>query len=326
MIVVKNENYTGKWGGFLDLAINGTVFTLTLYEVKPGAFYSADFNIEDYLITSVQTFDLNQIFRPYSKFGVVLDKMKEMSGIVDLDAIYTSRDGFTAMNTFAHITDQLVVLLYFHDSPSNYVMTTHLVTRTNVPYTLNESKILFNNVVLGQIPAASTVFSNVAAKQTLLTSIDPNTSLSGLEAQVDILSSLVFALLDAQATTAQQEIATAIPQVAEFRSACATHNLTSVKPIEACLQEIRNVKGLIRFQQQQYYAAKAKNTLVAPTFTIARVVNGVVSWVFQTTSTLAQVQTKFPTNVGTFVDITSVSPQPSEGWGYNGTTFTQPTS
>ena len=263
MIVLKSDAYQMQ-SIFLSLGITGTVVTLELYELNAGAKIAEsveDFDISNYGVASQQTFDLAQIFRAYSRFCVLIDKMGNLMAVADLDALSNSRDGFSGIQFLQQAGDQFALALYFHDTAADYVMATFIPTMTTSTYTVKAQSETFGQMIMAVIPAAENVLNINKAKAALLLGVDPNSSLAGLEAQVDLLTNLVFLLLEAQTPAIQQQISTEFPELSSFQAACSANSVTTVKSAANCVTKLTNVKALVRQLQKTYYGVVAQNPI-----------------------------------------------------------------
>lgn len=97
-------------------------------------------------------------------------------------------------------------------------------------------------------------FNIRAAKRELIASLDYSVSLAYLEAQVDLLSEMLFAVVDAHT-----EIAAAIDHYSDIKNAVTSSSLLNIKTVEKCLAEIMTNKANLRTLQSEYYAAKKEN-------------------------------------------------------------------
>ena len=85
--------------------------------------------------------------------------------------------------------------------------------------------------------------------------VDPNDSLSGLEAQVDILTKIVIAFME-EFPDEFSKIKKENFFLNRFIEANSKTSLLNIKTAEKCIEEMSKQKTLIRNTQKKYYEEK----------------------------------------------------------------------
>ena len=94
-----------------------------------------------------------------------------------------------------------------------------------------------------------------AEKRKTLLAIAPNEILSGLEAQVDVLSTIVLSLIEKLSGVAPELIEELADEAAveEFKNILQSVAVTQVKTLEESLAEMRKQKTAVRKEQKRYF-------------------------------------------------------------------------
>lgn len=98
-------------------------------------------------------------------------------------------------------------------------------------------------------------FKKIMAKRRLLSNLDANNSLSGLEPQVDIITKIVLRIL-ANNPVLLEEVKKEIPLFDDFVAAYEEGNLLNLKTLESCIEEMRVQKTKIRAEQGEYFKSR----------------------------------------------------------------------
>ena len=101
-----------------------------------------------------------------------------------------------------------------------------------------------------------------AEKRKTLLAIAPNEILSGLEAQVDVLSTIVLALVEKLSVAVpelMEELLDEIP-VEEFKEILQSVTVTKVKTLEESLAEMKKQKTAVRKEQTRYFERRQNIT------------------------------------------------------------------
>jgi hypothetical protein len=259
MIVLKNDSYLQS--SFLELNIEENILQAKLYGLQEGKFLplqAEDFNLADYILEDKIELDMQKIFKPNSILGVMVNKLGKLSKVVDLTELISSRDGLTPMHTFYYTSEIHAFTIYFNNSSSEYVLVSFLPTKTNNDYELRNRNEILSKIVEEKYPESEKMFNRITVRKNLMFRLDPNNSLAYFEAQLDILSQVVFLMLD-NLPDVKNKIDGHFPQFTDFKTAIDEKSVLTVKGVAKCLEEIQTTKSLVRQLQNEYYAIKQQN-------------------------------------------------------------------
>lgn len=96
---------------------------------------------------------------------------------------------------------------------------------------------------------------NTLRLRTLL-ALDPNESLACVESQLDFVTAILLAIVEARPEL-KLAVLEKVGEYANFRDAVEKNLLFTVKEPGRCLEEIRTLKAFARATQRDYYAARA---------------------------------------------------------------------
>jgi hypothetical protein len=172
--------------------------------------------------------------------------------------LMNSRDGADVLKHFYKVDTSKypVVELFFLDSSDDYILVSFYPLSTNVadPVLRSERESLLATIEALH-PPASALFDKFRARRDLNAKLDPNDSIAALESQVDVLSQLVFTMMDAMPDCCAAAMA-AFPQYEQFKAAIQAVSVLTIKPAAVAIPELQQKKQQVRQLQQAYYAAK----------------------------------------------------------------------
>lgn len=215
------------------------------------------------------TVDLKTLFKSRTFYNIFEINRPTPKGIKialsqPMDSKMTER-GFTEdllQRDFMTIMGKIpIIVIYFHEAEEDVIII------VNTPINVDTSNVVFEEAPFGktlpeilqeQKPDFEAYYKIIKAREKLLRSCEPNMSLACMEAQLDILTRLVFLSLEANPTTSL-EVAKTFPKLKEFTDIINDSSLLNVKAIDKCLSEIANTKAKIRGLQAEYFAAKEAN-------------------------------------------------------------------
>jgi hypothetical protein len=186
-------------------------------------------------------------------FGIFLDNYKNITEPIDMSTINNSRDGINILALLNISTNRPLLLVYSYDG--EYCVICNKPLKSDLSFIVR-NKNEYSADVLSEIFGESYIRRRniTREKRSLLAAIDPNASLACLEAQVDILTTIVLLLLNNTGTRTQIE--DQLPKIIDFEQVFRETNLITIKDIGDCLREMRDTKAKIRKLQAKYYAVK----------------------------------------------------------------------
>lgn len=111
------------------------------------------------------------------------------------------------------------------------------------------------SVAASYFPAMQDKLAKLVARKELLNQLDPNNSLSYIEAQLDMLTKLVITMLKSQPEVCEK-VCQSFIDMPQFEQAFNETSVLSVKTAEKCLEELWSTKAKVRDLQRQYFEAK----------------------------------------------------------------------
>lgn len=99
------------------------------------------------------------------------------------------------------------------------------------------------------------VTDRYVSRKKFLSKLDPNNSLAYLEAQLDLLTQIVFIMLQEQPEL-RDRVCELFAGMTELQTVFSTTSVMSIKPVQQCLQEIRETKAAVREQQRIYFESR----------------------------------------------------------------------
>ncbi|TCL76806.1 hypothetical protein EDC14_100188 [Hydrogenispora ethanolica] len=208
--------------------------------------------LSDKQVVSQLTINLQELFQSMTTFCIYKNIKKELVPPIRASV---SRDSDTMERSNYRISDGEVPLayLYFHEQPSEYLIICHIPV---VPENYDQERSHFNAVseyIMEKFPDYKGKLNIIDAKRKLLCEIDPNESLSAIEAQLDLLSLMVFRIIETIPEPKKY-----FADFEDFRKTFDQTSVLTVKSMDKCLKEMTGIKKLIRTLQEEYYEKKDK--------------------------------------------------------------------
>lgn len=259
-LITKNEfNY--KQANFIDVIVDSDD-NITITYFKSNLTNS---NIEtvhtdtDYTQISSVTFSISDISAINHSYAIYFNNMGSLTAPIDnTKYITSSRNGFGILKVMFGVNDSNPIIYLNSNTEKLCILCYPPIRNSNVAFTVRAKNEIPNDVwidVFGD--TFSSKVSVAKARRTLLTESDPNNSLSYIEAQLDILTEIVFSIYDNCTADQQTAIQKVIPVFDEFRTLIASHSVLTIKSEVKCLEELSTGKAKIRKVQSDYYAAKS---------------------------------------------------------------------
>lgn len=261
-LLTKSEfNY--KQPNFVDVVIDsGGNITITYFKSN-----FANANIEmtntntdaDYTQISTIAFPLSDISAVGHSYAIYFDNMGNLTKPIDnTKYIANSRDGFGLLKVLFGINDSNPIIYLNSYNEKACVLCYPPIRNANVTFAVRERNELPSEVWADIFGEDFSIRMNGAkARKKLLAEADPNNSLSYIEAQLDILTEVVFSMYDHCTDEQQAAVRKAVPIFDEFRSLLGSYSILTIKSADKCLDELSTVKAQIRKYQLDYYKAKA---------------------------------------------------------------------
>ncbi|MDR3565596.1 MAG: hypothetical protein P4N59_29730 [Negativicutes bacterium] len=254
MIVVKRPRNPEDSEYFQIDVVNGILAVTYLTAVEGSR---APFTDEDFTAAASTSVVLNDSFAPNSMYSLYFTVMGGFYWSESFSFL-SSRDGGSPLRQFYNVdTKKAPALeLFFVDSVDEYVLVSYYPMATRAADALDRpnSEVFFATVA-ALYPQTVPLFTKFKARRAVVSSLDPNDSIAALESQVDILSQLVFSLLDAMPDCCGAA-KVAFPQLDQFKAAVQATSVLTVKGAAVAIPELRAKKQQVRTLQQAYFAEK----------------------------------------------------------------------
>lgn len=259
-LITKNEfNY--KQANFTDVVVDSDD-NITITYFKSNVTNS---NIEtmhtdaDYTQISSVTFPISDISAINHSYAIYFNNMGSLTAPIDnTKYITSSRNGFGILKVMFGVNDIDPKIHLNSNAEKLCILCYPPIRNSNVPFTVRAKNEMPNDVwidVFGD--AFSSKVSIAKARRALLIESDPNNSLSYIEAQLDILTEIIFSIYDNCTADQQIAIQKVVPVFDEFRTLMGSHSVLTIKSEVKCLEELSNGKAKIRKFQSDYYTAKS---------------------------------------------------------------------
>lgn len=264
--VIATPEYNGK---LVKVDVLDNILTISFYNGENTIKYDKEGNPIDipeipYIETllSKQNIDLNLLFENNSLYEFYLNENEESPKLFDAIKVpilsnHTREDVYRT-STAKKLGQFPFMGLYFHDSIDNSYLS------FNYPVSADTDNLILrgNDTLYSYLKKNCAGFNEIAvlndAKQEIVMSLNPNNSLSYLEAQIDILTSIVFKILEVADPSLREEIKTAIPELDLIETSLKTTSVLSIKTVDKCLEEFSTGKLTTRTLQKAYYDKKNK--------------------------------------------------------------------
>jgi len=259
VLITKGEfDYTNQV--CVDISFDDKVENITIKTYKADASIMADkYKYDDYKEISSVTFPISTIETVNHSYAIYYDNLGNLTTPIDNTKYITrSRDGFGILKVLFGINDANPIIYFNTDGEKLCILCFPPIRTSNMSFTVRAIDELPNAV---WISVFGETFSNkvdvAKARRWLLAESDPNDSLAYVEAQLDVLSEVMFSMYDSLASDQQAAIQTAIPVFDCFRTLVGSHSVLTIKSELKCLEELSTGKAKLRKVQSDYYAAKS---------------------------------------------------------------------
>lgn len=201
-----------------------------------------------YMFTEVFTGDGIQKTIYFTRFGKLTEPLS--------NDLFKSREGASVLGllNIDYFTNSEVVT--FNSVKKKYCFITTLPTITSLAVTITDyenNNDIYREFFNGSITIGTETPAGKFRKRMLL-ELPPNDSLAVIEAQIDIVTKILFLLLDKLPEESAQILAE-FPQFPTVRSKLQDTSVLTVKSIDNCIKEFDG-KQKIRNLQQEYYKLK----------------------------------------------------------------------
>ena len=223
------------------------------YSENPSIFTTSLITPSDPV--STLTIDLTNLFKTETCFGVYKNSNDEL---INPREMYATRDSDFVFRSLHRIEpdEKYALAIYFNNSIDECLVIGLKYPTLPTDYSISPTQYNSNvDVILAKYPSYERVLKLKDARRAILVQLDPNDTLSGLEAQLDILTSLVLAMIKAQPDTISI-VEKIFPRIHDFEAIFDEINVITVKDVDKCIEEIKNNKSFIRLRQKEYYQTK----------------------------------------------------------------------
>lgn len=213
-------------------------------------------------ILANKTFDLAKIFKPRTFFNCYMSgDIPRITDFYDTQSFNKSREELYRSITFELMGVPPYVGLYFHNSIDEIFIIANQPIDEGVLDNEYAELITDNTTLFDYLCTNVNDFFDINkeqnAKKKVLMELNPNTSLAALEAQVDLLTTIVITMLKNQPDLIKF-IQKDISYLSSFEQVFTDTSLLTIKDSEKCLNEIKENKAKIRQVQIEYYNEKNK--------------------------------------------------------------------
>lgn len=115
----------------------------------------------------------------------------------------------------------------------------------------------FQEIVKTKFPDFIPVLEKHVIKGDLLVKLDPNESLSYIEAQLDFVTKMLFAVIEGDPYM-KQRVLEAVSEYSNVKDAFNQNNVFTVKDEHKCYEEILNGKKYVRDNQAEYFQQRTQ--------------------------------------------------------------------
>lgn len=263
-VLVKKSNYTEFNPEYLDIIIKDDNISVLLYKATTSKNLEGYID-SDYELKSRRDFKVSDIDIAMNTFCIYPNVMEELSEpINNTKYVSNSREGYSILNSVYHVfTHNAMLLMIRNDEKFVFLAQGIPVRNTNITNIMERFYKEMASDALKEVfgdSYSSNATNAVYKRKNVLLELSPNESLSYLEAQIDILTKIVFSLLKIVDPTIKEEIkADGLEDLDSIEDALMNHSLLNVKDVEKCLGEINKTKAKVRKIQEDYYSFKQGN-------------------------------------------------------------------
>lgn len=207
--------------------------------------------------------DLNDYKGRNSIFEVCHEKTNKYSQVIDFDYISSGRTNSTAILPVDRSSDNFIVNIPYSSisfyCPSstgdNLIFVNAPVYFDKIEPVAIDPSIKFFQIILEQYPLYKNKLELIYAKRNLLINLDPNNSLSYIEAQLDFVTKMLLSIIE---TTPEFKtiVLDRVKEYSNFKYIFEQSNVFTVKNEHDCYNEIKDGKPLVRQYQANYIANK----------------------------------------------------------------------
>lgn len=259
VLITKNE-FDYKQANFIDVVVNSEDITVTYFKSNlVGANIEMLHTDDDYTQISSITFPLSMILSNNHSYAIYFNNLGNLTTPIDSTKYITnSRDGSGLLRVIFDVNDINPIIHLNRNEEKLCILSFPPVRNSNVAFTVRSRNEMPSDVwidIFGN--EFSSRLNAVHARKMLLKEADPNNSLSYLEAQLDILTKIVFSIYDHCSVNQQAAIQQVVPSFGDFRNLIDAHSVLTIKKESKCLEELSTVKAQIRKSQSDYYTVKS---------------------------------------------------------------------
>lgn len=244
---------------YINITLDQFLLKLELLETNlPGILYedilseNNSSSIEPLIKDSI-IINLEELFIPNNCFSTMLTKNNlhpTFIEIFNVTEIENTRDAYSLISFFKRADYSTSINLFFGETIDDWVLTSSLACQCK-DIEINITNLSPSQIVVDYFPAYKDKIAIRNIRREILSSLDPNDTLSYLEAQVDILTKILLELVKSNT-----DIMEKIPELNLFKDVFEETNIFNVKSIQDGIQEMINGKSKVRKYQKRYFEQK----------------------------------------------------------------------
>ncbi len=244
---------------FIKLGIKNDSITLGYYLLKDGCEAYGEFSEDCYLKMDEKTYHINDFAVKGKIYHFLLsNKNKTISPPINFYEKWASRDGVESYCNHHRFAPMPLVSIYFNRL-DDFLIMVYKPLVTDQEYEVRARNELFNDVIREFYPDFIKEQAIQIARYKVVSELDPNDSIAALEAQVDLLSKVMFGILHKLSLDDQGSILSQYPFLVQLEEVLNQYNVTKVKSEENCIAEITSKKRQVRQLQSIYHQIKEAN-------------------------------------------------------------------
>ena len=193
--------------------------------------------------------NVEKLFIPYTGYQFNLINGTIVS--FKLSDLYATRDGL-ANNNNPTLQSCLFYLFFGPTEKDVIIFSSKPIDYENV--VLFEGPISVGQIAAKYYPELKNSVDAFKYKRQILTEIDPHTSLAYIETQLDLMCLVINTILDKDPEM-KSYVESKLP-LADIMSAVIDHNVSNVKEVSKCIEDVVATKSKIRTLQKQYLDTK----------------------------------------------------------------------
>lgn len=239
-----------KDNNYFDFKVEANTLKVDFYDVSYSEAGGPEKNLK---ISKI--FNLSDFFEPYKSFEVYFmeayTKLSEpYNKPITRDGIYMYKDYYRLENT-----ENPAFIIYFHKTVEQFLVicNSNPVNKECIDKEYNNKRI--SEIISEIFPEYISHLKARDARRKMLMNIDPNNSLSGLEAQVDVLTEIVITFMK-KFPNEFSKLQIDNSFLNDFINSYSKVSLLNVKTAEKCIDEMVQQKEIIRISQKNYYEEK----------------------------------------------------------------------